>query len=87
MCPEVVRATFGNPANVTETFASFMCVRGTCTKPVCVSEGLRVQGRNRSVSESYMRDHAFVSSVCESNLPDSSLCVSVIGTVASESPT
>ena len=56
-------------------------MRGTCTKPVCVSEGLRVQGRNRSVSESYMRDHAFVSSVCESNLPDSNL-----GTVATEGP-
>ena len=71
MYPVVVRATFGNPANVTETFASFMCVRGTCTKPVCVSEGLRAQGRNRSVSESYMRDHAFVSSVCDR---DSSVC-------------
>ena len=84
MYPVVVRATFGNPANVTETFASFMCVR--CTKPVCVSKDLRVQGSQQQHNETYMRDHAFVSSVCESNLPDSSLCGSVIGTVASESP-
>ena len=42
--PVAERETFGNPANVTETFASFMCVRGTCTNPVCVSEDLRVQG-------------------------------------------
>ena len=36
----VVRATFGSPANVKETFPSFMCVRGTCTKPVLVTEDL-----------------------------------------------
>ena len=81
------RETFGNPANVTETFASFMCVKGTCTKPVCVFEACECRVRNRGGSESYMRDHAFVSSVCESNLPDSSLCGSVIRIVASESPT
>ena len=34
-----------------------------------------------------MRDHAFVSNVFESNLPDISLCGSVIRIVASESPT
>ena len=38
-----------------------------------------------------MRDRAFanpvfVSSVCETNEPDSTLCGSVFGTVASESP-